>query len=237
MSDNPVKLYGVEFAASVFPVLILMKENSITEDEIKLQITNPLEGQTKTDEFRTKNPMHTVAYLEDGPVKIWECRAILRYISSKYSLDKWYPTKDARQFALVETALGFSTVLYSKILPTFAQPEKKWVDHNQAEKDKVIKDWKDNGSYAFADLLKLAKEADPNQKGGFLGGEKPNIADLAFLGVLLPVYYNTNARAAFFTKGDLKDLTDYIARLEGVLGQGSKDLMAQKIETFWKSSA
>ena len=138
-------------AASFFRVLMLLNENSVTEDEIKLEKTNSLEGQTKTDEFRKKNNIHSVAYLEDSIVKIWECRATLCHISSRYSLnlstlEKWYPTKDALQFELVETVLGFSTVLYRNISYNLRRNGQT----NQAENN-VIKGWQGNRLYDFVE--------------------------------------------------------------------------------------
>lgn len=51
--------------------------------------------------------MHTAPALVDGDVKIWECRAILRYICNKHKLEDFYPSDPAKR-ANIDCALDWN---------------------------------------------------------------------------------------------------------------------------------
>ena len=51
--------------------------------------------------------MHTAPAMVDGETKIWECRAILRYIANKNKLEDFYPTDPAKR-AYIDCALDWN---------------------------------------------------------------------------------------------------------------------------------
>ena len=57
------KLYGVAISGNVNPIIALLFENGIPYELIA---TNPVAGETNTDEFRKLNPMHCVPTIDDG---------------------------------------------------------------------------------------------------------------------------------------------------------------------------
>jgi glutathione S-transferase len=57
-----MKLYGVAISGNVNPILGLCLENGIPYE---LVVTNPMEGATKTDDFRRLNPMHCIPTMDD----------------------------------------------------------------------------------------------------------------------------------------------------------------------------
>ena len=237
MADKAAILYGVAGSGNVCPILFLLKEGNLSDKEIKLQVTVPPKD-TNTKEFRTKNPIHTVPFLEDGSVKIWESRTILRYINNKYGLDRYpEPPEDpkdlpkyAKTVAIVETAFDMSSTTLVEITQKFAYPAKGYISApSAAERDKVISDWKKNGRHWQA-FSKLLKEAHPRGEEKFLGGDKLNIADFSVLGALLPVHYNSTANQQFF-QSEHNDLKAYIDRCIAALN-ASKDILSE-VQKFW----
>merc|ERR1712167_405569 len=122
--------------------------------------------------------MHTIPMLEDDDFCIWEGRTISRYICNKHKLESFYPT-DAQKRGLCDVALDFqmgsvypnvSRVLYPVV--GFTGP----VSDEQKKADEEA--WKNDVWPAFEKLMKLSG-------GPLLGGEKPSIADLHMLMVLV----------------------------------------------------
>ena len=68
---------------------MLCKENNITYSVVHV---DAIKGDTKKPEFRQKNPLGLVPYLEDDGFGLGESAAILQYISEKHQLQQWYPT-------------------------------------------------------------------------------------------------------------------------------------------------
>ena len=58
----PLKIYGVDVSGNVNPITGLCVENGIAYEIIP---TNPMEGATRTDEFRKMNPMHCIPTIDD----------------------------------------------------------------------------------------------------------------------------------------------------------------------------
>jgi glutathione S-transferase len=57
-----MKLYGVSISGNVNPIMALCVENGIPYEIVP---TNPMNGQTKTEEFRKMNPMHSIPTIDD----------------------------------------------------------------------------------------------------------------------------------------------------------------------------
>ena len=128
------------------------------------------------------NPMHCVPTLKDGDFTMWESKSILRYIANKHRLEAWYPS-DAHQRATIDLALDFCANSFQTIVgPKVVYPVAGFSGPiSDEDKAKAEKQWNDDVVPAFEHIVK-------RNGGPLVGGAKPNIADLAFLGQLVMGY-------------------------------------------------
>lgn len=92
-----------------FSVAILAKHLSI---EVNLVKTSPLEGETKTEEYLKLNPSHTVPTLVDGDFALFESRAILGYLVTKYAPGNEIYPSEAQARAKVDKVLFFDAASF-----------------------------------------------------------------------------------------------------------------------------
>jgi glutathione S-transferase len=128
------------------------------------------------------NPMHCIPTLKDGDYTMWESKSILRYIANKHNLESWYPS-DPQKRGVVDLALDFCANVFGPVVgPKVAYPKAGFGGPVSVEElEATEKKWGEEVMPAFEHILKRSG-------GPLLGGAKPNIADLAFLGNLVMVF-------------------------------------------------
>eukprot|EP00277_Geminigera_cryophila_P017215 CAMPEP_0179437578 /NCGR_PEP_ID=MMETSP0799-20121207/21449_1 /TAXON_ID=46947 /ORGANISM="Geminigera cryophila, Strain CCMP2564" /LENGTH=218 /DNA_ID=CAMNT_0021218611 /DNA_START=23 /DNA_END=679 /DNA_ORIENTATION=+ len=174
----PIKIHGMDISGNVFPAMALMSEEGI---ESELVLCNIMEGANKTPEFLKINPLHCIPTMDDDGFTLWESKAILRYICNKHKLEQWYPA-DYKKRALCDLALDFLGNSFVKVIGLkvlypaagFAAPVSP-EDMTKAEED------------FSTDLMPAFSHILAREEGPLIGGVKPNIADLAFMGYIHPV--------------------------------------------------
>jgi len=129
-----VKIYGVPLSA---PCRIIMMTCKVLGVQYQLISTNPLLGETRTEEFvqvfqsllclkrisksivfaysLQLNPQHTIPVMVDGDVVISESRAAAQYLVNKYGWDgcKLYPS-DPEVRAKIDSRLYFDIGTFYK---------------------------------------------------------------------------------------------------------------------------
>lgn len=215
----PIKIYGLTISGNVIPIEFLCKNNGI---EMEIVNTDLMTGAHKTPEFLKMNPMHCIPTMDDEGFTLWESKAIMRYICNKHGLEAWYP-KDVQKRALCDLALDFHANTFVKLAgykilyPAvgFAGPV------TDEEKAAAEKQWTEDVWPAFEHILKRSG-------GPFLGGEQPNIADLAFMGYTGPLFGKCGDCVLCKTEG----FKAYFEALKAKLGHYS-EIMAPA-EGFYK---
>merc|ERR1711934_1117922 len=86
---------------------------SLVSQDLNTKFVDLMKGEQKTPEFLAINPQHCVPTIVDGDVKLWESRAIMKYIARK-SNSPLYPT-DIAACAKVDQLLDYDMgTLYSR---------------------------------------------------------------------------------------------------------------------------
>jgi glutathione S-transferase len=136
----------------------------------------------------------------------WESRAILRYLASKYGLEAWYPA-DLKLRANCEEALEFHAKSFVPTVGKYLLYPAKFAGSvpTKEQLDTVVK----NFQPVWQELWPTLKALLDKRTGPFLGGENPNIADLAFFGYLIPLFgLFPDIKAATDLKGYYTKLTE-----------------------------
>ncbi|KAI5121726.1 hypothetical protein M0805_009019 [Coniferiporia weirii] len=104
-----LKLYGQPFSAATQNVIVTLKELNVPYELVPVSI---ITGEHKgTDYLETKQPFGQVPVLieEDG-FKLYESRAIARYLIAKYGRDSGLiPTGDVKKVGLFEQAVSIES--------------------------------------------------------------------------------------------------------------------------------
>ncbi|KAI3879597.1 hypothetical protein MKX03_037745 [Papaver bracteatum] len=76
-----IKLYGIPLSGATGPVMICLAEKGVQYELVPVQLAK---GEHKSPSFLSKNPFGVIPALEDGPITLFESRAITRYVAHKY---------------------------------------------------------------------------------------------------------------------------------------------------------
>ncbi|KAI3925402.1 hypothetical protein MKW98_015750 [Papaver atlanticum] len=76
-----IKLYGIPLSGATGPVMICLAEKGVQYELVPVELAK---GEHKSPSFLSKNPFGVIPALEDGPITLFESRAITRYIAHKY---------------------------------------------------------------------------------------------------------------------------------------------------------
>ncbi|KAF5279673.1 hypothetical protein FQR65_LT15308, partial [Abscondita terminalis] len=108
----PLDLYYLPGSAPCRGALLAAKAVGV---ELNLKVLDLMKGEQLTPEFLKINPQHTIPTLVDNDFCLWESRAIMTYLVSKYGKnDSLYP-KDPQTRALIDQRLYFDMgVLYAR---------------------------------------------------------------------------------------------------------------------------
>lgn len=168
----------MEISGNVFPTIGLLTEAGI-ENEVVL--CNIMEGQHKTPEFLKMCPMHCIPTMDDDGFTLWESKAILRYICNKHKLEQWYPS-DVKARAITDLALDFLGNSFVKVVGNkVLYPAAGFAGPVSAD------DLKAAEAEFNSDLVPALKHLIARTEGPLIGGTKPSIADIAFMGYLHPI--------------------------------------------------
>jgi len=72
-----------------------------------LKVVDTMKGDQRTPEFLAINPQHTIPTLVDGDMTLWESRAILTYLVTRYGKDDSLYPKDPKVRARIDSLLYF----------------------------------------------------------------------------------------------------------------------------------
>jgi len=98
-----VDVYYMPMSAPCRSILLLAKAIGL---EVNPKLTNLMAGDNKKPEYIKMNPQHTIPTIDDDGFYLWESRAILSYLASKYGPAGMYPS-DPQQRAMVDRILYF----------------------------------------------------------------------------------------------------------------------------------
>jgi len=96
-------VYYMPMSAPCRSVLLLAKTLGV---EVTPKMTNIMAGENMTPEYVKMNPQHTIPTMDDNGFYLWESRAILSYLATKYGSGSLYPS-DPQQRAVVDQRLYF----------------------------------------------------------------------------------------------------------------------------------
>lgn len=156
-------------------------------------------GGNQTEAFLAWNPMGRVPVIQDGNMTLFESQAILRYLSSKYGTEAFWPSDPVArapidqwmEWAKVHVApVVIYKVFWQLVRTTAADRDHQLLADAEAELDALMQ---------IADA-QLAKDS-------WLIGNEFSLADISF-GTLLYRYFNVS-----FRKADLPHLKRYYDRL------------------------
>lgn len=85
-----MKLYGHPFSTCTRKVLLTLAEKELQAEFVHIELSK---GEQKNPEYLLKNPFGVVPFLEDGEIKMYESRAICRYLDAKSPQNKLTPTE------------------------------------------------------------------------------------------------------------------------------------------------
>jgi glutathione S-transferase len=147
-------------------------------------------GQTRSAEYLARCPSHLTPMLETGALPkgaIWESCAIMQYLSNKHNLEELYP-KDPERRAMIDSAMfyligTFYPYLARATYPALGFPQYPGeVGHSDADAETKEKARK-HAVEALAEPLEVFQKFYLD-KGPFIGGAKPSIADIRLAATL-----------------------------------------------------
>ena len=85
-----MKLYGHPFSICTRKVLLTLAEKGLQAEFVHVELGK---GEHKAPEYMQKNPFGVVPYFEDDGIKMYESRAICRYLDAKYPYPRLTPSE------------------------------------------------------------------------------------------------------------------------------------------------
>nr|UYI58586.1 glutathione S-transferase 15 [Grapholita molesta] len=114
----PIDLYYVPYSPPCRPVLMLAEALKV---ELNLKLLNTSAGEHLKPEFIKINPQHCIPTLVDDGFALWESRAILTYLATKYGDGSLYPS-DPQLRAAVDQRLYFDMGCLNQRLSDYMYP-------------------------------------------------------------------------------------------------------------------
>ncbi|XP_038688016.1 glutathione S-transferase F11-like [Tripterygium wilfordii] len=168
-----VKVYGSLVSACAQRVMVCLLEKEVEFELVHVDLDS---GEHKKPQFLARQPFGQVPAIEDGDLKLFESRAIMRYYATKYEdqgtnllgksleeralVDQWLEV-EAHNF----NELIYNMVVQLVILPKMGQPGDLALAHSCEQKlEKVLDVYQERLS-----------------KSSYLAGDKFTMADLSHL--------------------------------------------------------
>ncbi|KAF5278594.1 hypothetical protein FQA39_LY00636 [Lamprigera yunnana] len=104
IKNMPIDLYYLPASAPCRAVLLTAKAVGV---DLNLKMMDLMKGDHLTSEFLKINPQHTIPTMVDNGFVLWESRAIMTYLVSKYGKDDSLYPKDPQKRAVVDQRLYF----------------------------------------------------------------------------------------------------------------------------------
>ncbi|KAG0623077.1 hypothetical protein M758_3G147600 [Ceratodon purpureus] len=170
-----IKAYGTYYSPNANRAFLVLHEKDVEFELVKISI---LEGEHKTPEYLALQPFGLVPLLQDGDLKIFESRAIIRYIADKFK-DQGTPNLYGSTLAersQVDQWLEIENGTFSPIALTLIKEHLyKPLLYKQAADPKVVEEFTEK----FAKILDIYEAHLSKHK--YLAGDFVSIADLAHL--------------------------------------------------------
>ncbi|XP_054290231.1 uncharacterized protein LOC129005387 [Macrosteles quadrilineatus] len=105
----PLILYGFEYSPAVRSVNLVIHQLGL---EAEFKVIDLSKREHLSPEFSKLNPFHTVPVIDDDGFILWESKAIMTYLASKYAKDDSLYPKDLQKRAIVDQRLHYSNDVY-----------------------------------------------------------------------------------------------------------------------------
>uniref|UniRef100_A0A182QP12 glutathione transferase n=1 Tax=Anopheles farauti TaxID=69004 RepID=A0A182QP12_9DIPT len=159
-------LYYFPVSPPARSVLLLIKELGLN---VNLKEVNPMEGETRTEEFIRMNPEHTIPTLDDNGFYLGESRAILTYLIDAYRPGHTLYPNIPKEKALINRVLhhdlgSFYPKFFGQIGALFS-----------GSATEISEEMKTTTQKTLSDLENYLIRND------YFAGENPTVADLSLL--------------------------------------------------------
>ncbi|KAI5121754.1 hypothetical protein M0805_009042 [Coniferiporia weirii] len=178
-----LKLYGTRFSTYTQNVIVTLKEFSVPYELLPV---NMLAGEHRSEDYlATTQPFGQFPVLveEDG-FKLYESRAITRYLIAKYGRDSGLvPTGDVKKIGLFEQAVSIESSNFTPFAAAITVEKIFKMDGEKGDDDRAAEQVK-----ALEEKLKVYEIILSKQK--YLAGDELTLADLLHLpyGTLITEY-------------------------------------------------
>jgi glutathione S-transferase len=185
-----LKLYGHYASQPTRSVAWLLKLKKTPFDFITI---NPVAGETRTPEFRSKFPLGLIPAIEDSdttpPFTLSEASSIMIYLCEKYGWEDYYPTysSDIQKRAKIHEYISHHNESARMMTRKVIMPTMKWMFANNGDTQRVAApkhlshnpDDIQNVKLIIRDIAKRFEHKFlHNPTGDYIVGETPTIADL-----------------------------------------------------------
>eukprot|EP01121_Diplochlamys_sp_Union-15-3_P012118 TRINITY_DN3590_c1_g2_i2.p1 TRINITY_DN3590_c1_g2~~TRINITY_DN3590_c1_g2_i2.p1 ORF type:complete len:216 (-),score=41.79 TRINITY_DN3590_c1_g2_i2:17-664(-) len=170
-----ITVVGIPLSTCTRRVLTVLEE---TGTSYTLKPVDFAKGEHKSPEYIAKEqPFGQIPVLHDGSFKLYESRAIIRYLAAKYDKTKTLLPQDPESLGLVEQFISVESSNYKADEIVYEKVFKKW---RGGEADQAIVD----AAFAkVARVYEVLEEHLKNKSGnkGFLVGDHLTLADVVYL--------------------------------------------------------
>jgi len=167
----PIDLYTMNISA---PCRAVEMVANLCGCDINLKPVDLMKGEQMKPEFLAINPQHCVPTLVDGDVKLWESRAIIRYLVNRYGKDVsyLYPKDDVAKLAKIDQLLDYDIgTLYSRFGKWFYPICFRGGNPDSQESKDSLK--------SLHETLKLLNDSFMGKNCDFMTGDKLSLADIS----------------------------------------------------------
>jgi len=113
-------LYIFAFSAPCRAVMMTAKAINL---DLNMKKVDLFKGEQNEEAFLRINPDHTVPTLVDGPLRLWESRAIMQYLVDKYAPDNHLYPRDPVQRAPIDRMIQVDISTIHKSVAAYIYPQ------------------------------------------------------------------------------------------------------------------
>ena len=191
-----ITIYGRNNSSNVQLVMWTVAELALDHERLDF---GGVHANTRTEDYLAKNPMGLVPVLEDGPVRMFESAAILRYLAARYGDSHFWPADPVKRGPADTWAEWGKNTFAAAVLQIFYQTVRIPPSKQSAE----------TTAAAIAGVGPLAQMLNDRLTAtDWVGGDHFSFADIA-CGHILHRYHTLE-----FPRADLPALSAYYDRLQ-----------------------